>query len=141
MRNERDIIVSWLVKVLIGLIIGGVILFDTGSIAVNFFTLDGAADEIANQVASDISQGKFSATEVQSLNICTRRPTNNQACTEIQQKVKAKSAKLLKVTLDLQNNLKIRIRRTASTLVIKRIGPIKDWATSTSEGEAATETQ
>ena len=141
MRDDRGIIVNWLIKVLIGLIIGGVILFDTGSVAVNFFTLDGSADEIANQVASDISQGKFSATEIQSLDLCTRRPTNNKACTEIQQKVKEKSAKLLKVTLDLQNNLKIRIRRTASSLVLKHIGPIEDWATSTAEGEAVTETQ
>lgn len=130
-----------MVKVVIGLIIGGVILFDTGSIGVNFFTLDSTADEIANQVATDISTGKFSDADVQALNTCTRRPTNNKVCTEIQNRVKEKSAKLLKVTLDLQRNLKIRIRRTATTLVVKHIGFIEDWATSTAEGEAATETQ
>lgn len=136
MRNERGIVVGWLVKALIGFIIGGVILFDTGTIAINFFGLDSGADEIANQVAQDVAAGKFSESEVRGLNSCDRRPTNNTLCTEIQQKVRAKDARLLKVTVDVQNTLKIRMRRTADTLVIRHISWIEDWAVATSQGEA-----
>ncbi len=141
MRNQRGIIVNWLVKLIIGLAIGGVIIFDTGSIVVNYFGVDNAADEIANQIAIDITTGKYSQSEFQTLNSCDRRPTTNQICTAIQEKVKEHDAKLLKVTVDLQKNLKIRLRKTADTLVVGRIGPIEDWATAIGEGEASTETQ
>lgn len=140
-RNERGIIVNWLVKLILGLAIGGVIIFDTGSIVVNYFGLDNAADEIANQIATDITAGKFSGAEIQTLNSCDRRPTTNQICTSIQEKVKAHDARLLKVTVDLKGTLKIRLKRTADTLVVERIGPIEDWGTAIGEGEAATETQ
>jgi hypothetical protein len=135
-RNERGVVVNWLVKALIAFAIGGVILFDTGKIAINFFGLDGGVDEVANQVAQDVAAGKFTENDVRTLNSCTRRPTTNLLCTEIQQKLKEKDARLLKVTVDLQQNLKIRARRTTDTLVVKHIGPIEDWATATSEGEA-----
>ena len=38
--------------------------------------------------------------------------------------------------MDAQNVLKIRIKRTTDTLVVKHIGLIEDWATATAEGEA-----
>jgi hypothetical protein len=140
-RNERGIIINWLVKLMIGLAIGGVIIFDTGSILVNYFGLDSAADEIANQIATDITAGKYSDSEVQTLNSCDRRPTTNAICTAIQEKVKEKDAKLLNVVVDLKGNIKLRLKRTADTLVVERIGPIESWATAIGEGEAATETQ
>lgn len=141
MRNERGIIVNWLVKLIVGLAIGGVVIFDTGSIVVNYFGLDNAADEVANQVATDITAGRYTDSEVQTLNSCDRRPTTNQICTSIQEKVKEHDARLLNVTVDEKGNLKIRLRRTADTLVVERIGPIEDWATAIGEGEASTETQ
>lgn len=140
-RNERGIVVNWLVKALIGFIIGGVILFDTGKIAINFFGLESGADEIANQTAQDVAAGKFTDSDVRGLNACTRKPTNNLLCTEIQKKVKEKDARLLKVAVDVQGTLKLRIKRTAGTLVVERISWIEDWATATAEGEAELDIQ
>ena len=141
MRNERGVILNWLVKLVIGMAIGGVIIFDTGSIVINYFGVDGAADEIANQIATDVTTGKYSDADLQTLNSCDRRPTTNQICTAIQQKAKEHDAKLLNVTVDLQKNIKIRLKKTADTLVVERIGPIEGWGTAIGEGEASTESQ
>ena len=140
-RNEKGIVVDWLIKAIIAFAIGGVILYDTGKIAINFFGLDSGADEIANQIAQDVAAGDFDPAEIQGLNSCTRRPTNHVLCTEIQKKVKEKDARLLKVSVDVQQKLTIRIRRTAGTLVVERVSWIEDWATSTAEGEAELDIQ
>ena len=141
MRDERGVVVSWLVKMLVGLAIAGVILFDAGSIAVNFFTLDSTADEIANALGTEISTGTYSESEVRSLESCRRAPTSTPLCQMLVNKAKQNDAKILKVTLDLKGNLEIRLKRTASTLVVERIGPIEDWGTATAEGQASTDTQ
>lgn len=141
MRNDSGVVVSWLVKMLVGLAIGGVIIYDAGSIATNFFGLDSAADEIANQIATDVATGATEASDLNVLRTCGRRPSSQPLCQELQNKVKEHDAKLLKVDVDLENNLHIRVRRTASTLVVSRIGFIEDWATATVEAEASTDTQ
>lgn len=141
MRNESGVVVSWLVKMLVGLAIGGVIIFDAGSIATNFFGLDSAADEVANEIATDVATGATEAAELNALRTCGRRPSSQPLCQQLQKKVKQHDAKLLKVTVDLENNLKIRLRRTANTLIVSRIGFIEDWGTATAEGRASTDTQ
>ncbi len=141
MRDDRGVVVNWLVKMLVGLAIGGVILFDVGSIAVNFFTLDSTADEIANTLATEISTGTYSESDVQALESCRRGPIGTPLCQTLNAKAKENDARILKVTLDLKGNLKIRLRRTASTLLVERIGPIEDWGTATTEGQASTDTQ
>ena len=141
MRDERGVVVSWLVKMLVGLAIGGVILFDVGSIAVNFFTLDSTADEIANSLATEISTGQYSESDVRSLESCRRAPISTPLCQKLNSKAKENDAKITKVDLDLKGELEIRLKRTASTLVVERIGPIEDWGKATAEGRASTETQ
>lgn len=141
MRNESGVVVSWLVKVLIGLAIGGVIIYDAGAIALNFFGLDSAADEIANQVATDVATGGTAAADLNALRTCSRRPSSQPLCQSIQNKVAEHDAKLLKVTVDLENTLKIRLRRTADTVIVSRIGFLEDWGKATVEGQASTETQ
>lgn len=141
MRNERGVVVSWLVKILVGLAIGGVIIYDAGSIAVNFFGLDSKADEIANEVATEVATGNTSQVDLNALKTCTKRPSANELCQMLQNKAKAADAKLQKVTVDLKNNLKVRLKRTADTLIVSRIGFIEDWGTTIAEGQASTETQ
>lgn len=140
-KNERGVIVGWLLKMLIGLAIGGVILYDTGSIAVNFFGLDSAADEVANVVATELAAGTPTAGDLQSLEVCRRRPTANRYCELLQRRVRKHDARLLGAHIDQQGTLKVRLRRTADTLVVSRIGFIEDWATATTEGKASTKTQ
>lgn len=141
MRNERGVVVSWLMKMLVGLAIGGVIIFDAGSIATNFFGLDSAAEEAANEIASEIATSGATPSDVNGLRTCTKRPSLSPLCKMLQDKVKEHDAKLVKVTLDLKNNLKVRLKRTADTLIVSRIGFIEDWGTATAEGQSPTETQ
>ena len=47
LSDERGILVSWLVKLLLGLAIAGLLLFEVGAIAVNTFTLSSSANDIA----------------------------------------------------------------------------------------------
>ncbi|MDQ4144508.1 MAG: hypothetical protein M3198_12330 [Actinomycetota bacterium] len=141
MRNERGVVVSWLVKMLIGLAIGGVIIFDAGSIATNFFGLDSAADEVANEIATKVASGGTAQSDLSGLQTCGKRPSANPLCRELQERVKKHDAKIVKVSVDLKGNLKLRLKRTADTLVVSRIGFIEDWGTATAEGRASTDTQ
>ena len=141
MRDERGAAGNWLLKMVIALAIGGVILYDTGSIAVNFFGLDSAADEVANVVSTELAATTPTPADLQSIETCRRRPSGNKYCQLLQQQVRKHDAKLLKAHIDAEGTLKVRLRRTASTLVVGRIGFIEDWATATTEGRAATKTQ
>jgi hypothetical protein len=127
MKDDRGVVLNWLVKLIIGLAIGGVILFDAGAIVVNFFSLDGAADEIANQLATDVSSGEFDL--------------RNEAELEDQARKEARKrdARLVKFHIDAKGRIHVRLRKTATTLVVGRIPPIEDWARSTAEGEASTQ--
>ncbi len=126
MTDDRGIVVNWLVKIIIGLAIGGVILFDAGSIAVNYFGLDGAADEIANQLATDIVSGALNSQDEHTIELQARK------------EARKREAKLTKFDIDANGDIHIRLKRVAETLVVSRIPPIEDWAKSTAEGQAST---
>ena len=141
MRNEDGVVLNWLVKLLIGLAVGGVILFDAGAIAINFFGLDSAADEVANNLATEISTGEVTPSDIQSLGVCGRRVATSPLCQRLKSMAKEHDARIVEASVDLQGELKIRLKRTADTLLVQRIGPIEDWGTATAEGRASTETQ
>jgi hypothetical protein len=126
MKDDRGIVINWLVKILVALAIGGVILYDAGSIAVNFFGLDGAADEIANMLATDVTSGKFNIQDETTLKL------------EARKEARKRDAKLTKFEVDAEGSIHVRLKRVAETLVISRISPIEDWGKSTAEGEAST---
>lgn len=141
MRNDHGVVLNWLVKLIIGLAIGGLILFDAGAIAINFFGLDSAADEVANKLATEISSGEISQSDVQAIGVCGKRATATPLCQRLKNMAKEHDARILEATVDLQGEIKIRLRRKAETLVVQRIGPIEDWGTATAEGTASTEPQ
>ncbi|MDQ3955357.1 MAG: hypothetical protein M3285_07400 [Actinomycetota bacterium] len=141
MRDERGIILNWLVKFAIALAIGGVILFDAGSIAVNYFGLDSAADEVANQIATDVASGSIPETDLRFVKQCVKNPTANDLCRALETAVKEQDARLIRSGVDQKGTLKIRLRRTADTLVVSKIGFIEDWATTTVEGRSSTKPQ
>lgn len=120
--DERGIIVSWLVKLAIAFALVAVLVFDGGSIVINFFTLDSTADEIAIQLTTgDLGR------------------TLNQATLEREAEALAKQAGARLVELRIEGNLVfVTLRRRADTLVVGRIGPIKDWARATAEGQSGT---
>jgi hypothetical protein len=126
MNDDRGIVVSWLIKIVIAFAIGGVILFDAGSILVNYFGLDGAADEIANQLGTDVASGKLTITDEQEIEDIARK------------EARKRDAKLTKFEIDANEQIHIRLKREAETIVVSRIPPIEDWAVATAEGQAST---
>ncbi|MGH2817046.1 MAG: hypothetical protein ACRDJS_01130 [Actinomycetota bacterium] len=132
-RNERGIIADWLVKVVIGMVVFGVILFDVGAILVNFFTLDSAADDVAVAVSTDVGAGdvrQFTDHEIfQMVKVVVDSPDNG-----------VKDARVLRrgTGIDDDGVITIRLRRIADTLIVDRIGAIEDWAKATTNGRAGT---
>lgn len=121
-RDERGLITAWFVKLLVGFAITAVVLFDAGSIAVNFFSLDSTADDIA--VALIPSGSRL-------------EPSDQDELERQAQELAAESdARLLELSVDQAGIVRIKIRRRADTLVVKRIGFMSDWARATAEGQA-----
>ena len=127
-RDERGLIGNWLLKLLVVTAIVGVILFDAGSIAVNFFGLDATADDVAVSLSNQVAQS-------------SGRPLTD-AEIEAQALVLAKDAdaRLVSVQYDSANDqISVTLRRKANTLIVGRIGPLEDWGRATAEGKADTQ--
>lgn len=124
-RDERGILIGWLVRLALGFAVVAVVLYDTGSIFVNFFQLDTTANDIAVEVSREVSGA---------------RTLPNQAAVEEHARELAKEAgaRLVSVTLEEQA-LVVTIRRRADTLIVDRISPIRDWALATSDGRSSTQ--
>jgi hypothetical protein len=120
------VIGGWLVRVAAGFAVAAVALYDAGSIAVNFFTLDSKADEIAVSIASAITNDELPESNPQAI------------ADEARAQARDAGAKLVRARIDEDGVVQIRLRRVASTIVIGRVGPLDDWAKSTADARAAT---
>lgn len=118
--DERGLILGWFGKIFIGFVLVSIVIFDGGSILVNFFTLDSTADEIAVELTTNVIPGGLRLDQLQP---------------RAEELAKAAGARLVDLTLE-DNVVKVTLRRRASTLVVGRIGPIEDWARATVEGQA-----
>ena len=132
-QNEQGIIADWLVKLVIGMVVFGVILFDVGAILVNFFTLDSAADDVAVAISTDVGAGEvnqFTDQEIlKMVKEVVASPDNG-----------VQDARVLRrgTGIDEEGTITIRLRRVANTLVVGLIGAIEDWAQATTNGRAGT---
>lgn len=131
--DERGIVVGWLVRVLVGLAVAGVILFDAGAIVVNFFSLDGTADEVAVAVATDLAFGVEAVPNLQ----CNRR-SHDPLCKKAYETAREKGVRITSAHFDQQGVFHVELKRTADTLIVERIGAIEDWATATASAQADT---
>jgi hypothetical protein len=119
-RNDRGLIVNWLIKLIIGFALLAIVIYDGGSIVINFFTLDSKADEIAVQLTTNIGPNDLveSTLRAEALTL-------------------AKDAGARLVDLRVEGNIVfVTLRRRADTMVIGRIGLIKDWTRATAEGQS-----
>ncbi|MDQ4024049.1 MAG: hypothetical protein M3217_00940 [Actinomycetota bacterium] len=132
-HDERGLVVSWLVRVLVVIGLTGIVLFDAGAIAVNFFTLDGTADEVAVEVSTLASTGAQAVPNLR----CNRRSTV-PACMSVYTVAREHGVRVVSASYDQQGVFHVELRRTADTLVVKRIGAIEDWATATASAQAGT---
>lgn len=133
-RDERGIIADWLVKVVVGIAVFGVIAYDAGSILVNHFNLDSGANDVAIAVSTTVG---------------TSSSARNYTDSEIFELAKAEveaedggveGARVLRVgtRIDETGVVHIRLRRLADTLIVKRIGAMESWARATADGQAGT---
>lgn len=132
-HDERGLVAAWLARVLVVIALTGVALFDLGSIAANFFTLDGTADEVAVEVSTLASTGTQAIPNLQ----CNRR-SRVPACVSAYTVARAHGVRVVSASYDQQGIFHIELRRTAKTLVVGRIGAIEDWATATASAQAGT---
>ena len=121
-RDEHGMIASWLLKLAIGFLLVAVLIFDGGSILVNYFTLDSTADEIAVQLTTRVQPGTLTEQMLQ--------PQAAELAT-------AAGARLVDLRIE-GDVVFVKLRRRADTLVVGRIDPIADWARATTEGQAGT---
>lgn len=124
--DERGIIIGWLGKLIIGFVIVGILIFDAGSILINFFTLDSTADDIARELVltSSTTPGGLNDREIEA---------------QAEELATAARAKLVSVELDSENNVVVvNLKRTADTLVVERVGWIDQWGEASSEGRHGT---
>jgi hypothetical protein len=124
LRDERGVILDWLLKTMFFLAIIGVILFDLGSIAVNYIGLNSTANDIANTVSTSIAGGDVDPTD--------------QTAIQGQAKALAQdaAARLVRVKVDVDGIVHVKLKRTARTLIVNHIGAIKKWALATGKGQA-----
>jgi hypothetical protein len=101
-----------------------VLMFDAGSIAVNFFTLDSKADEIAVTLGTSITNREINPFNAREVTI---------AAEDI---AEAAGAKLVKAELSQDGTITVRIRRTADTIVIGRFNQLRNWVRATADARA-----
>ena len=126
-RDERGVIVSWLARIAITTAVVGVILFDAGSIAVNFFGLDATVDDIAVQVSTSAKNvnEQISAEALEA---------------EARKLAREADARLVAFEFDpTSHKIQLTIKREANTLIVSRVGAIEDWGKATAESQATTE--
>jgi hypothetical protein len=121
MRDERGgIITGWIFRLLIAFAIGGLALFETGAVIVNLVSTDSLASKVADAAAESYARDG-STTKAR------------QAC---ERRAEEAGAECIDVTVR-RSTLSARVRKTASTLVVDKIGPLEKYATA--EAEASTE--
>jgi hypothetical protein len=125
LSDERGILVSWLVKLLLGLAIAGLILFEVGAIAVNTFTLSSSANDIAIALATSVqTSGSTNVSEAQ---------LEGQA----RELIKEVGAKLVELEVDkVDRVVRITLRRRADTLFVQRFNAIAGWGKATADGQS-----
>ncbi len=128
LTDERGVVIDWLAKMILILAILGVLAFEAGALAVNYFGLDSKANEIALEIATDIQDGALPETNDLIIEKATRALAREA------------DAKLVAVQYDREADLlHVTLKRTANTLLISRLGATEDWGVARSNGQASTQ--
>jgi hypothetical protein len=123
-RRERgDIVLGWLTKLAVVLGVAGIVLFDGISVAV---TSVNVTDQ-ANSAAIDASDTWVATKDVQKAYLSAVQSAQNA------DKLNVVDAKTFRI--DADGTVHVRLSRTATTLVLYRIGPAKKWADITQDGD------
>ncbi|MDQ4125694.1 MAG: hypothetical protein M3134_08855 [Actinomycetota bacterium] len=132
-RDESGIVTGWIIRLVVGLALVAVVLFDGGAIVVNYFSVDSAADEVALEVVARIGSGE----EVVPNRECTRRAVD-PTCRAVYDVAREKGVRIVRARFDQDGVFHVTAKATADTLIVGRIGAIEDWATATASARADT---
>lgn len=119
-RDRGDIILGWLTRIVVGIAVVGVVLFDGLSIGVAHVS---AADD-ANAAARSASHAWVDDHNVQG----ALRAAEATAAEHAETVVPAS----LHVFTD--GTVELKVQRSATTLVVRHIGPLRSWTTITAAG-------
>jgi hypothetical protein len=122
-EDERGVIIGWLVKLIFGVALAGVVAYDTGATLVNYFGLDSTAGDVAVELSATVHDSSAGST----LPVDEARKLARRA-----------GAKLVAIRLDDQGVLHVRLRRTADTLVARHIAALRPWTRAVAEASART---
>lgn len=133
LRDERGIIVSWLVKLVVMLAVLGVIVFDIGSIVVNYFTLDSAADDAALALSLAVETDDFGTNDAQVVEAAKQLIATDVSL--------AQDARVVarRTHVDENGVIYVTLRRRANTLVVDQIDALRKYGVAIVEGQASTD--
>lgn len=125
-RSERgDVIISGLLKLVVGLLLLGVVLFDTGAVIVNRVQLDETA----------------SATATSGARAWTAQRSTAAVHTAVQQRLARHATMTLEDVVVADDHVAVTLSRPANVLLLSRLGPLSAYAhgqaTATSDGPRA----
>lgn len=122
--DERGVLLAWFAKIIVGLAMAAVIAYDSSAIIVNYFGLDTAADAVAVAVSSRVSDGSLTSPLAihQAAALAARH----------------ERAKLVGAHVGTDEVIHVRLRRTAHTLVVEHLAPIRSWGTATTAAQSST---
>jgi hypothetical protein len=125
LSDERGIVVAWLVRLIVGLAVAGLVLFEAGAIAVNTFTLSSTAGDIAIALSTSAAQSGAPG------------PNENQLFNEGKALAEEAGAKLVSVEVDeTERVVRVTLRRRAGTFLVQRFSATEGWGRATAEGQA-----
>ena len=134
-RDERGVVAGFLLRTVVALAVAAVVLFDAGAVAVNVFSLDSSADEIASALSTDVAHGRLQGTYVR----CVRSGPKTGLCAEAASAARAAGARLVRFEISPDGALHLRLRRRAETLIAGRIRAFDEWRVATADGRATTQ--
>lgn len=119
-RNEEGVVLTWLMQVALVIAVVGLVLFEAGSIAWNYFSTDTEAREIALELSTKIESVPASQLEEEARRL-------------------ARQAGGRLVSLEVtDDSVEVTFRREATTVIISRFDPIAGWGRASATGTAPT---
>lgn len=131
-EDQRGVVIGWLVRLTLFLAVIGVLVFDAGSILVNVFTLDSAADDTAVALSLIVDPSTVGLDD--------RRVFEQAQLLVASDETLAGDARVLEsgTHIDDQGVVHVTLVRVADTLVVDQFTALKKWARATAEGTAST---
>lgn len=115
--DSGEIVSGWLLKVAAVLTVLGIVLFDAISIGVTYTSTEDAGNGAARAASEAWNENGKDLQKAYDAALADANDGGNTYTIDPKSFV-----------VDPNGTVHLTIRRTASTIVVRRIGPIKDWA-------------